>query len=435
MIKNILTTLLLTTYLPWNFYVFEEPTLSSTPVANFPSMTLSIEEKGTNGWGRVSSIGNHDFWVYLNAPASPDPWADWTPPSTTELDQYFRQFGQNVSIYFKNIPSGFVYMHNPDRVFFGASVPKLYQAFYVYTLAEHGYLDLTTTHTYSLSDFWGGTGVIRHRPFGLTYTTRELLGYSVRESDNVAQRMLDRLTRNQGFSYLNFAQSLGVNTQMFQGSNLNIVSQNISARDAGRWANAIWAYLNDESAQFAPYLSSDLATTSVGFIQADYPILQKYGWYHQHMHDLAFVQSPSPYILIILTNLGHRGGLHITNQPTPTHQTFVEISEVIQTFNQQYFRQDDTGLIQPDHRHSDSHLPLLPLRDTFEYFGYTVVFDGSLGLIHFYQDDRHTFASLTSSVAIVNGQIYVMPHPIQIVGGVALAPFELMTAVTGYGWY
>ena len=260
-------------------------------------------------------------WIYLN----------FTPP-TYELDAYFRQYGNSLAVFYKNIATGFTYTFNPDRVFFGASVPKLNHALYVYTLAERGYIYMDTMRPYTRADFWGGTGIMRHMPFGGYFTTRELLGNSIVDSDNVAFRMLVREYNPAHFRYRDFVYELGADLSLIRDT----ISQNITARDAGIWAYATFRYL-ESGGRYAHYLKEDLLNATVGFIVSDYPVAQKYGWYHRHFHDLAIVYADSPYILVVLSNRGVEGGAHIYNRRTAAHYTFEEISWLIQEFHDKWF--------------------------------------------------------------------------------------------------
>ena len=361
----------------WRVFFYAEPDFRSNIVGEVAPSALLIHEQREDGWGKVITYTGQIWWVYLRGDIrfidrnmrlfeypyalrytaildsqlvtvlqEMDNWiqiATWlgpkwidlrfVEPSVDYLDNFFRQFGNRIGIFYMNIPTGFIYMYNPDRVFFGASVPKLYHALYVYTLAERGYISLDTVYTYTSRDHWGGTGVMRHMPVGGHFTTRELLGHSIRDSDNVAFRMLVRNYAHHSFTFRDFVHEIGANPAFI----LDVISQNTSARDAGVWALAVLNYI-ESNGRYAHFLWEDLLTTTVNFIRADYSaIAQKYGWYRRHFHDLAIVYAESPYILIILSDKGYDGGLHITNRHTSTHDLFEEISRVMEEFNSRYF--------------------------------------------------------------------------------------------------
>jgi len=264
-------------------------------------------------------------------------------PTTDELDTFLNQYGNDVAVFYKNLNTGYTYMHNPDRIFFGASLAKATHALYVYSLAERGLIDMYAVHTFTAADHWGGTGILRFEPAGTRLTTRELLGHSIIYSCNVAFRMLTRLTSGASLTFEDFVSEIGADPSFTR----NIISQNTSARDMGVWFYAINSYLTAPS-QYGHYFLHDLMNTAetshhyftrwegsfgtggdidVSLLQSDYAMARKYGWSPEAFHDGAIVYAPSPYILVVLTNMD-RGA----------HELFAEISYLFQSFNRQFSR-------------------------------------------------------------------------------------------------
>jgi beta-lactamase class A len=321
--------------MPWDFEIFEEPCFRSEMAARLPSGGVRVVERGEDGWVKVER-GFNAGWLNLRY-----------SPAICALDGFFAPLGNNIAVFFKNLDTGFTYVHNPDRVLFAASLSKSNHAIYTYMLAERGLLDMYEVHTYTAADFWGGTGIMRFMPTGTQFTLRELLGLSIRESDNAAYRMLVRLTENFVFSYAAFVEEIGADPRMIQ----NVISQNTHARDAGLFMYTIFNYIESD-AQFAQYLRYDMMNTnltshpyftrwdgSMGIgcngrgtrvntemIMASYPIARKYGWARNSFHDAAIVYAPSPYILVILSNM-ERGA----------HDLFAEISWFVENFNNRHF--------------------------------------------------------------------------------------------------
>lgn len=263
-------------------------------------------------------------------------------PDIYALDEFFATVGNNVAVFYKNLDTGFVYTHNEERIFFAASLSKSNHALYVYNLAERGYIDLQEAHIFTQHDFWGGTGTMRFMDFETEFTTRELLGLSIRESDNIAYRMLIRMTERKPITYRDFVSEIGANSRMVQ----NIISQNTTALDAGLWMVEIFNYIEAEN-QFGHYFKYDLLNTAetshhyfdrgpnthgrggeidVTMIRSDFPLARKYGWASSAFHDAAIVYAASPYILIILSN-----------QQAGAFELFEEISWLMQDFNYEWF--------------------------------------------------------------------------------------------------
>ena len=317
-------------FIPWEFNVYEEPDFRSEVLGRFDAQKINIRGRHDGGWVRISTYQGTGWVNVVNSPA------------LCALDEFFAPLGNNISVFYKNLETGFSHTHNPGRIFFAASLSKLNHALYVYKMAERGYTDMYQVHTYTARDAWGGTGIMQWKPFGTELTTRELLGLSIRESDNTAYRMLIRMHENHPVSYQAFVREIGANPRMV----LDIVSQNTTIEDAAHWMYAVHNYIESDS-KFGHYLQYDMMNTAqtshhyftrwegsfgiggevdLNIIQSDYPFARKYGWTRRSFHDAAIVYAPSPYILIILSNMD-RGA----------HELFAEISWFIQDFNNRTF--------------------------------------------------------------------------------------------------
>ena len=257
---------------------------------------------------------------------STPPWLEPDfAPLTEDLDDILSRHGYNISVFYKNLESGFVYRHNADQVYFAASVTKAFYALYLFQLVEQGVLCLDTVHTFTSADFKDGSGVIRERyPVGTSFTLRELLRLNVSYSDNIATLILVREHGAEGFRQ--FLVDLGGNLdQMGWG----IMDFNMSAEEAGIFLQEVHRYI-EKGSEYALTLKSDLLDNQYPFIVSDYPIASKTGWTSfQAWHDAAIVYAPSPYILVIFTA---RGGWTETD-----FQDFEEISMAFQQFNTQWF--------------------------------------------------------------------------------------------------
>jgi len=263
--------------------------------------------------------------IYLQYEPTP-PWLEPNfMPHTDELDEILGRHGYQISVFYKNLDSGFIYRHNADRVYFAASVTKAFYALYLFQLAEQGILCLDTEHTFTGADFKDGSGIIRERyPIGSSFTLRELLRLNVSYSDNIATLILVREHGAEGFRH--FLTELGGNLdQMGWG----IMDFNMSAEEAGIFLYEVYQYI-EEGGEYALSLKSDLLDNQYPFIVSDYPVASKTGWTSfQAWHDAAIVYAPSPYILVIFTA---RGGWTETD-----FQDFAEISMAFQKFNSQWF--------------------------------------------------------------------------------------------------
>jgi beta-lactamase class A len=244
---------------------------------------------------------------------------------TDVLDAMLRPFGNDLAVYFENLESGFVYRHNADRVFFGASLSKASFALYIYMKAEKGEIDLDDTITYTNADVNWGSGIIsRTYPVGTTFTIRELLRLNLSESDNVATLMLRRHFGTAG--YRQFVEELGANPARVRG---NIMDSNLTANDAGIFAQAIFTYI-ESGKRYSAEFKAALTDNQFPFIALDYPLASKTGWTrYSAWHEMAIVYAPSPFSLLILSA---RPGWTERD-----YRDFADIAEMFQQFNDFWF--------------------------------------------------------------------------------------------------
>ena len=277
--------------------------------------------------GEVKVLAEEGNWLLVSAPGGPM-WLDlhfW--PSTAILDDFFNNLPYSVSIYYKNLDTGFTYSHRGGLIYNSASLNKTPHALYVYHLAEMGLADLSRVHTFTVREYRGGTGVMRHMPFGTRFTTSELLIHSVRDSDNAAYHMLLNIFEGYSPSYLEFYRGIGGDAGLFSRytGRLNLMS----AEEAGLIMYRIFQYIESDGIYAAEFKNS-LLNSDVPIIIADYPVAQKYGRWDGNFHDKAIVYAPSPYILVIMSTLDQHGD--------GAFEEFAEISRFIQDFNNRYFR-------------------------------------------------------------------------------------------------
>ena len=288
----------------------------------------SKEDMYMNGCIRpqvVYILEEHDNWLKIETAYGPK-WIDldFTPP-TCALDELLARHGNDISVHFENIETGFVYQFNADRVYFSASVPKALYALYLYQLAERGTIDLESTHEFLYADANWGSGIIQRRyQFGARFSLRELLRLNISESDNVATLMLRRIHGLDG--YRNFIADMGGNPD-FVGC--RVMNSDLTANEAGIFAREIFTYL-ESGGRYSDEFRAHLLDNQFPFIVSDYPVASKTGWTaNRAWHDMAIVYAPSPYILVILTA---REGWSEAD-----FADFAEISMAFQEFNNRWF--------------------------------------------------------------------------------------------------
>jgi len=238
--------------------------------------------------------GEHPFDFAEPTIEDLDFFAQWRafPPPTDALDELLARHN-NLSVYFKNLDTGFIYLHNADRVYMGASVPKAPFSLYIYQRAEQGEIELNER---------------QHR----------LLRLNLSYSDNDATLALARMHGTAG--YRQFVADLGGNPDFVVNS---VMGSRLTVNEAGLFALAIYEYIESEG-RYSDEMKAHLLDNRIPFIVSDYPLASKSGWTSSVFHDMAIVYAPSPYILVILSQRAN-------------HRIFEEISMAFQSFNDTWF--------------------------------------------------------------------------------------------------
>lgn len=201
-----------------------------------------------------------------------------------------------VSIYFRDMESGFEYTLNDNVHYPVASTIKIPFVIYIYQKIDSGEIDPETVLTYEKRHYFGGTGVIVEGDFGQQYTVAQLLELAITRSDNVAYEMLKDLTTWADFeAYLT---EIG----MTHVEDVRKSKQKICTESAGADGRLLAQYLTSGAGSVETF-KEDLLQTRIKMIRSQYPVYRKYGWANFSFHDIAYVDAPHPYVLAVLTNL------------------------------------------------------------------------------------------------------------------------------------
>ena len=329
----------------WHFSVYSEPDFRATRIVTFGPQAVSVLYETEDGWGLVSTYRGN-YWTYLQSNrryierrmgvyeymgAAVPAWAidpqvvhivqqegswllihtwlgprwinlNFTPPTHT-LDNLLRRWGNNVSVYFENIETGFIYRYNPGRIYHGASVPKAPFSMYIYQKADRGETNLDSRIAF---------------PRGGTLTQREMLRRNLMYSCNDSTIGLRNAHGSAG--YRRWVADLGGNPDWVWHS---IMGSRLNVDEAARFARAIYDYIESD-ARHAAEFRRHLLNNRIPFIVSSYPIASKTGWTSTVQHDMAIIYADSPYILVILSS-------------RITQRDFREISMAFENFNNAWF--------------------------------------------------------------------------------------------------
>lgn len=233
--------------------------------------------------------------VTTTQPVAPDGFS-LTTEQISMLDNLISSYEGTLSVAYYDITSGYQYSYNGAHKFPAASVIKAPFCRYVLGMAEQNELDLLTEITYTQEMYVGGTGTIKDDEFGTTYTQQELVKRAIRQSDNIAFKILRQIYPSAGFKQ--YAKAIGI-TDINGIKNIN--SSNINAADAITYMKDIYAYITGNN-QYGKVLESHMQNTINPMIRSKYPVIRKYGWMQGAYHDMAIIKAPRPYILVILSD-------------------------------------------------------------------------------------------------------------------------------------
>ena len=246
-------------------------------------------------------------------------------PPIYVLEEFMQQFGNTVSVFYQNMETGFIFRHNAEHKYFGASATKAPFGLYIYLKTERGEACMDTIITFMAEDYRGGSGVIRHRySVGQAFTQRQLLHLMLTPSDNIATRMLRRVHGLEG--YTEFVESIGANPYFVQ----NLTFSYLTADDAGIFLREMFNYI-ESGGRYSHELRDNMLANRYAFIISDYPVASKSGWAANHgaaWHDMAIVYAPSPYILALLSSRAGNAADRVV---------YDSISMFIQEFNSKWF--------------------------------------------------------------------------------------------------
>lgn len=203
---------------------------------------------------------------------------------------------KTLSIYFKDLRSGFEFTLNPGAHYPVASTVKAPFCTLIRKKIDDGEIDPEQVLTYEPRHYFEGTGEIVKGDFGQQFTVSQLLELTVTKSDNVAYEMLKDLVDWQDLSALLTEYGCTHEQDIRQSK------QKICPESAGAYCRIMYDYLKTESPE-AEKFGADLQSTNLRMITSDYPVYRKYGWAGFSFHDVAFVDAPRPYLLAILSNL------------------------------------------------------------------------------------------------------------------------------------
>ena len=223
-----------------------------------------------------------------------------------EINSTISSYGASSSFYIISLNDGMSVGYNVDKKFETASSIKAPYALYVYKEIAAGNIDPNQQIVYEEKYYNKGTGIIKKSDFGTSYTVRDLVYYSLFESDNIAHGMLHKTFGVKGYN--NMLKNLGT-------KQLYLTAGNPWGYTSARSAALVWQEIynfsikSDEGITFLNILSNG-KYNYFKEVMPSIPSASKTGFASKDVVETGIVFGNQPYIAIAIANKGGNIGAY-----------------------------------------------------------------------------------------------------------------------------
>lgn len=222
------------------------------------------------------------------------------------INETISSYGASSSFYIVSLNDGMSIGYNVDKKFETASSIKAPYALYIYKEIDAGNIDPNQQIIYEEKYYNKGTGVIKKSDFGTVYTVRDLVYYSLFESDNIAHAMLHRTFGVKGYNEM--LKNLGT-------KQLYLTAGNPWGYTSARSAALVWQEIynfsikSDEGITFLNILSNG-KYNYFKEVMPSLPSASKTGFASKDVVETGIVFGNQPYIAIAIANKGGNIGAY-----------------------------------------------------------------------------------------------------------------------------
>lgn len=267
--------------------------MDSFDVSDFTEMEINtIDIASKNYISNQVSILDSDFRISENL--------------LNEINDSISSYGASCSFYIVSLNDEMSVGYNVDKNFETASSIKAPYALYIYEEIAAGNIDPNQKITYEEKYYNKGTGVIKKADFGTVYTVRDLVYYSLTESDNIAHIMLHKTFGVKGYNEM--LKNLGT-------KQLYLTAGNPWGYTSSRSFALVWQEIynfslkSDEGITFLNILSNG----KYNYFKEVMPSLSsasKTGFANKDVVETGIVFGNQPYIAIAMANKGGNIGAY-----------------------------------------------------------------------------------------------------------------------------
>lgn len=220
-----------------------------------------------------------------------------------KLNHMFLKSDDKVAYYYEDLESNLTLSFNQNMTFYAASTIKMLVSLYLYEQASLDRINLEEKLLFTEEYRRDGTGVMKNGPINECFTLKELIKYTICESDNSAYKMLmDYVGIDTIKAYGN---TIGATTTMIGKDHYGT----ISPYDAKLYWHKLLNFTKQNNIPGKELLDYFL-NTSVCLIDknniSNNPFAHKYGHWDIAYHECGIVYGEHPYFICIMTQKGNK---------------------------------------------------------------------------------------------------------------------------------
>jgi beta-lactamase class A len=269
--------------------------------------------------GEPSDTGNYIYPTTEPPLTTEEPT---NPPPTPEPTQIFMQstiqneafdkvesiiesYGDTISVFYKDLTSGDTYIYNKDSQYYIASMIKTPYAVYLYRLALNDVIDISSVIEYGQADVRENAPGIGNTIFGAEFTIEELIGYSIRYSDNTAFQMLVRKFGYAGFQKYFENQGLILKSGMSMG-----LRGMTSIECIAFYLEQINEFI-EENNIYSNIFKEHMLNTEVKLTAFNGAVGRKYGFDGVYLHEMCIIYDGKTSYLFALLTKGYQNNYNV----------------------------------------------------------------------------------------------------------------------------
>lgn len=220
---------------------------------------------------------------------------------------YIRQNNLSVSVYYRDINTGYEFKYNEDKAYYGCSLIKLVDTLYMLDKINSGEITFDTKIPYLKTYYMKDNPCMEKYPAGEDIEVSKVLECALTVSDNIAHRIMINYI---GFNALqSYGRKLGAKNILNGGDSYGMQS----ASDMNIYLTKLYQDFKEypESGKVIKEWMNNSYWNHLSFDNTE--MIHKYGYYGDNYHDVGIYFLEHPYQISILTLHGNSNFKEVTN--------------------------------------------------------------------------------------------------------------------------